>query len=74
MSQGGEKHTGNQHSGVSTEGSQISDTLPIRTDEQLAKLAGTSRDTIRKVKVIEQEAAKGNERSGQTLHKTFLRG
>ena len=34
---------------------------PIRTDEQLAKLAGTSRDTIRKVKVIEAEAAKGNE-------------
>lgn len=34
---------------------------PARTDEQLAKLAGTSRDTIRKVKVIETEAAKGNE-------------
>ena len=34
---------------------------PIRTDEQLAKLAGTSRDTIRKVKVIETEAAKGNQ-------------
>ncbi len=33
---------------------------PIRTDEQLAKLAGTSRDTIRKVKVIEQEAESGN--------------
>ena len=32
-----------------------------RTDEQLAKLAGTSRDTIRKVKIIETEAAKGNE-------------
>lgn len=32
-----------------------------RTDEQLAKLAGTSRDTIRKVKVIEAEATKGNE-------------
>ena len=32
-----------------------------RTDEQLAKLAGMSRDTIRKVKVIEQEAEKGNE-------------
>ena len=27
-----------------------------RTDEQLAKLAGTSRDTIRKVKVIEGES------------------
>ena len=34
---------------------------PIRTDEQLAKLAGVSRDTIRKVKVIETEAAKGNQ-------------
>lgn len=34
---------------------------PLHTDEQLAKLAGTSRDTIRKVKVIETEAAKGNE-------------
>lgn len=33
----------------------------LRTDEQLAKLAGTSRDTIRKVKVIETEAAKGNQ-------------
>lgn len=61
MSEGGEKHTGNQHSGVKMEGSQISDTLPIRTDEQLAKLAGVSRDTIRKVKVIETEAAKGNQ-------------
>ena len=27
----------------------------IRTDEQIAKLAGMSRDTIRKVKVIENE-------------------
>ena len=33
----------------------------FHTDEQLAKLAGTSRDTIRKVKVIEAEAANGNE-------------
>lgn len=41
---------------------QISDEqAPFRTDEQLAKLAGTSRDTIRKVKVIETEADKGNE-------------
>ena len=31
-----------------------------RTDEQLAQLAGTSRDTIRKVKVIEQAAEAGN--------------
>lgn len=45
-----------------TRSSQKSDeTSHIRTDEQLAKLAGTSRDTIRKVKVIETEAAKGNE-------------
>jgi len=41
-------------------GRQNSDN-PQRTDEQLAKLAGTSRDTIRKVKVIETEAAKGNQ-------------
>lgn len=55
--------------------------LPIRTDEQLAKLAGTSRDTIRKVKVIEAEAAKGNEtaieareavKSGEkSIHKAY---
>lgn len=32
----------------------------LRTDEQLAKLAGTSRDTIRKVKTIEQAAEAGN--------------
>lgn len=32
-----------------------------RTDEQLAKLAGMSRDTIRKIEVIETEAEKGNE-------------
>ena len=54
---------------------------PIRTDEQLAKLAGTSRDTIRKVKVIETEAAKGNEtaieardavKSGEkSIHKAY---
>lgn len=49
--------------GRGVKGSQNSDNLnePIRTDEQLAKLAGMSRDTIRKVKVIEQEAEKGNE-------------
>ena len=46
--------------GSGDSGRQKSDN-PSRTDEQLAKLAGTSRDTIRKVKVIEQEAAKGNE-------------
>lgn len=32
-----------------------------KTIDKLANLAGTSRDTIRKVKVIEAEAAKGNE-------------
>lgn len=32
-----------------------------KTIDKLANLAGTSRDTIRKVKVIETEAAKGNE-------------
>lgn len=42
--------------------SQISDEgTHARTDEQLAKLAGVSRDTIRKVKVIETEADKGNQ-------------
>lgn len=61
-------------------GRQISDN-PQRTDEQLAKLAGTSRDTIRKVKVIETEAAKGNEtaieareavKSGEkSIHKAY---
>lgn len=44
---------GNQHTGGKSALSQKSDEPPIRTDEQLAKLAGTSRDTIRKVKVIE---------------------
>ncbi len=61
--------------------SQKSDAPKIRTDEQLAKLAGTSRDTIRKVKVIETEAAKGNEtaieardavKSGEkSIHKAY---
>ena len=54
---------------------------PIRTDEQIAKLAGTSRDTIRKVKVIEVEADKGNETAiaaresvlsgDKSIHKAF---
>ena len=34
---------------------------PVHTDERLAQVAGVSRDTIRKVKVIEAEAASGNE-------------
>lgn len=34
---------------------------PLHTDERLAQVAGVSRDTIRKVKAIETEAAKGNE-------------
>lgn len=46
--------------GSGDSGRQKSDN-PTRTDEQLAKMAGTSRDTIRKVKVIESEAAKGNQ-------------
>ena len=33
----------------------------MHTDERLAKLAGVSRDTIRKVRIIEQEADSGNE-------------
>lgn len=42
--------------------SQKSDEVfTARTDEQLAKLAGVSRDTIRKVKVIKTEAEKGNQ-------------
>ena len=60
MSEGG----GDKRSGAYQEsGSQNSDTpiTPIRTDDQLAKLAGTSRDTLRKVKVIETEAEGGNE-------------
>ena len=54
----------------------------LRTDEQLAKLAGTSRDTIRKVKVIETEAAKGNQtaidareavKNGEkSIHKAYI--
>lgn len=56
------KQTASLKRGSETPVSQNSDERePIRTDEQLAKLAGTSRDTIRKVKVIEAEAAKGNE-------------
>lgn len=72
---------GNQHTGGKVALSQISDEPPTRTDEQLAKIAGTSRDTIRKVKVIETEAAKGNETaieakqavlSGEkSIHKAF---
>lgn len=34
---------------------------PMETRERLAKVAGVSHDTLRKVKVIETEAAKGNE-------------
>ena len=55
-----------------------------RTDEQLAQLAGTSRDTIRKVKVIEQAAEAGNPvavqardelRSGEkkSIHGAYIR-
>lgn len=62
--------------------SQKSDEAGARTDEQIAKLAGTSRDTIRKVKVIETEAAKGNQtaidareavKSGEkSIHKAYI--
>lgn len=55
MSEGG----GDRKSGSQKSANPISGTA--RTDEQLAKLAGVSRDTIRKVKVIETEAAKGNQ-------------
>lgn len=60
QSEAGGDH-GNQHTGGKAALSQKSDEPPLRTDEQLAKLAGTSRDTIRKVKVIETEADKGNQ-------------
>ena len=54
------EYHGNQYeSGVRQKSDEVQ--TPTRTDEQLAKLAGTSRDTIRKVKVIETEAAKGNQ-------------
>lgn len=57
------KQTASLRRGSESPVSQKSDEreTPIRTDEQLAKLAGTSRDTIRKVKVIEREAEGGNE-------------
>lgn len=57
------KQTASLRRGSESPVSQKSDEreTPIRTDEQLAKLAGVSRDTIRKVKVIETEAAKGNQ-------------
>lgn len=69
---------GGNHAGV---GRQKSDNPSIRTDERIAHVAGVSRDTIRKVKVIETEAAKGNETaieakqavlSGEkSIHKAF---
>ena len=76
------KSQANLKRGSVTPDRQISDTREVvRTDEQLAKLAGTSRDTIRKVKVIETEAAKGNEtaieardavKSGEkSIHKAY---
>ena len=75
-----QQESGKQYGRGQEKVSQISDE-PIRTDEQLARLAGTSRDTIRKVKVIETEAAKGNEtaidardavKSGEkSIHKAY---
>lgn len=44
--------------GSGASGRQKSDN-PTRTDEQIAKLAGVSRDTIRKVKTIETETLTG---------------
>lgn len=53
----------------------------VHTDEKLAEMAGVSRDTIRKVRVIEREANNGNEtavaarnavKSGEkSIHKAF---
>ena len=55
---------------------------PIRTDERVAKAAGVSRDTIRKVKIIETEANDGNDtaikareevqKSKKSIHKAYL--
>lgn len=56
------KMTSTLKRGSETPASQNSDERePMRTDERLAQVAGVSRDTIRKVKVIESEAAGGNE-------------
>lgn len=53
---------GNQYTGGKVALSQNSEkAAPLHTDERLAQVAGISRDTIRKVKAIEAEAAKGNE-------------
>lgn len=68
--------------GTRTDLSQKSDeSQHIRTDEQIAKLAGMSRDTIRKVAVIENEANSGNETAiaaresvkdgSKSIHKAF---
>ena len=51
----------NLRRGTKIPDSQNSDTRGIgRTDERLAKIAGVSRDTIRKIEKIETEAANGN--------------
>ena len=78
-----QQESGRHHGRGQEKVSQKSDEpiSPIRTDEQIAKLAGMSRDTIRKVKVIENEANSGNEtaiaardavKSGsKSIHKAF---
>lgn len=53
---------GNSRGGSkSSQKSDETSSAPFRTDERIAQVAGVSRDTIRKVKAIETEAAKGNE-------------
>ena len=65
--QSGGKQTASLKRGTESPVRQISDEreTPIRTDEQLAKLAGTSRDTIRKARQTHFE----NE-----LHISYTRG
>lgn len=49
--------TGGAHPQLSQKSDEA---VSMRTDEQVANIAGVSRDTIRKVKAIETEADKGN--------------
>lgn len=73
--------TGGAHPQLSQKSDEAA---PIRTDERIAKLAGVSRDTIRKVKEIENQANSGNEtaitvreelRSGakKSIHGAYVR-
>lgn len=61
MSQGRGKKGSQNSDNLNDNSEEGGKSYHLRTDEQLAKLAGTSRDTIRKVKVIETEADKGNQ-------------